>query len=797
MLRNYLVILLRNIRRNRAFTFINIGGLTLGITCSLIMFLIVKEEMSFNRYHSNLESIYRIGHIDIVDGNEYPQGGAPLPMDEAIENEIVGIAQSTLVRHQGYGLVAVGQPSGETKYYEENPEIVWVEPNFFEVFDWELLEGSIGDDFDQPNVAVLNRTLAEKYFPGESAIGRVVKVDKSRDFKIIAVVEDAPDNSDFPFGLFMSMATRRADPSGFGSWGSISSGDVIFIQLENNVDQKTVEEQFVPFTKKYWPKEEDGFRRWTLTPMAEYHFDTRYSTFGGSASKQMLVTYIIIGAFLIVTACFNFINMSTAMAVKRSKEVGMRKVLGSSRKQLVTRFLGETFFITLVSVLLSMGLTERLLPMVINDFVELSIQFKPLSDLALLGYLGGLLLIVTLLAGFYPAMVLSGAKPINALKGRMNKGGGINLRRTLVVIQFFLCQLLIFGTIVAVQQMSFFRSVDMGYEKDWILTLSIPDGDIEKQKLWETDIQQLPGVQAYSFNSKPPFSGSVNGTNAFYHVSDSSRIEIIVQYKQADDGYLDTYGLKLLAGEWLPDRDTTTAYVVNESFVKKMGIDEPQEALGKIVNMWGDKYPIIGVIKDFHSVTLESKIEPMIMINRRSGYQTIGLKINASRADQIISSLEQSWYKAHPEYDFDYIFLDENIENYYENEKKMSQMLTAFAGIAIFIGCLGLYGLVAFIANQKAKEIGIRKVLGASVASIVGRFNKEFAILVFIAFIFAGTGGYFGMNQWLQEYEYRITIGPMIFIASIVVSLLIAFGTTGYRSHKAATANPVNSLRDE
>ena len=512
----------------------------------------------------------------------------------------------------------------------------------------------------------------------------------------------------------------------------------------------------------------------------------------------MLVTYAIIGIFLIVAACFNFINMSTAMAVKRAKEVGMRKVLGSSRRQLMYRFLGETFFITLISVLLSMGLTERLLPLAVNEFVEMEIIFNPLKDLSLLAYLMTVLITVTLLAGFYPALILSGSKPITALKGSLDKkGGGINLRRTLVVIQFLLCQVLIFGTVVAVKQMRFFNSVDMGYEKDWILTVSIPDRDTESQKSWENGIQQIPGIESYSFNSKPPFSGSVSGTNAFYNTSDTTRTELNVQIKRVDKGYKDTYGLRLLAGEWLPDRDTMAFYVINESAVAKMGLNDPAEAVGELLNMWGTKYPIVGVVQDFHAVTLTSKIEPMVMFSDRRNYRTLGLKINPNSADQVISGLEEVWYKTHPEYEFDYIFLDENIRAYYEGEKKMSQMLSVFASIAIFIGCLGLYGLVAFIANQKAKEIGIRKVLGASVLNIVNGFSWEFGKLVLIAFLIAAPAGYFGMNIWLQEYEYSITIGPSIFFVSIGASLLIAFLTTGYRSHRAATTNPVQSLRDE
>ena len=796
MLNNYLKILLRNFARNRAFTLINISGLTLGITCSLIMFLIVKEELSFNRYHTNLDSIYRVGHIDYVDGREYSQGGVPLPMSDAVAEEIVGVKQSTLISHAMYGLISVSN-KGETKYYEESPEVVYIEPNFFDMFDWEVLEGEVKEALDQPNMVALSKTLAEKYFPDQSAIGKTIKLDKSKDLQIVAVLEDARKSSDFPFGIFVSMQTIKSGDR-FTRWNSISSNDVMFVQLEESTTPQSIDKQFPDFIEKHWDKETRETRAFLLSPLSEYHFDDRFGTFSQrSGSKQLLWTYTIIGIFLIVTACFNFINMSTAMAVKRAKEVGMRKVLGSSRKQLVLRFLGETFAITFISVLVSTALTERLLPLVINDFFELSIEFNLISDLSILGYLLGILVVVSLLAGLYPALVLSGAKPVTALKGTLsNSGAKLSLRRSLVVVQFMLCQLLIFGTIVAVSQMNYFTSVDMGYDKEWILTFNMAEKDPETQKVWRDKIETIPGVNAYSISSHPPFSGSVMGTNAYYYDTDTSRTEVNIHFKRADTGYLDTYGLRMVAGEWFPKRDTMSHFVVNESFLKKVGID-PIDAIGETVNVWGRKRPITGVVQDFHAVRLDQAIEPMVIFSDYQNYRNIGLKINASRADDIIATLEETWYDIHEEYEFDYIFVDAEIEEYYETEKKMSQMLTVFAGISIFIGCLGLYGLVAFIANQKSKEIGIRKVLGASVKSLVASFSGEFAKLVGIAFLVAAPLGYFGMNTWLQEYEYGITIGPMIFIASIGASLVIAMLTTGYRSVKAATANPVNSLRDE
>lgn len=797
MLSNYFKILWRNFIRNRAFTIINISGLTLGITCSLIMFLIVKEELGFNRYHKNLDSIYRVGHIDYVDGNEYPGGGAPLPMAAAIAEDIVGLVNTTLISHERYGLVSIIEKDGQIKYYEEEPDLVYVEPNFFEMFDWKVLEGEVLKAFEEPNTVALSEELAEKYFPNESAIGKTVRLNKEKDLMVIAILENSPKNSDFPFGFFMSMETKKATGN-FTQWGSISSDNVIFIQKEASATQASIEAQFPDFVEKYWSKEEREERSFLLSPLSEYHFDERFNTFGGSQSKQFLWIYSAIGILLIVTACFNFINMSTAMAVKRAKEVGMRKVLGSSRKQLVARFLGETFAITFISLLLSMGLAERLLPLVVNDFFGLEITFSLLSDGLLVSYLVGVLVVVSLLAGLYPAFILSSAKPITALKGSLDsKGGNMLMRRILVVFQFFLCQFLIFGTIVAVRQMNYFTSVDMGYDKEWVLFFNMAENDIEKQKLWKSRAADIPGVKSLSIGSHPPFSGSIMGTNGYYYTDDTTRKEIDIQFKRVDETYQETYGLRMIAGEWIAKSDTMNQFVVNETFLKKAGVDNPIDAIGETVNVWGRKYPIVGVVEDFHVTTLSQAIEPVVMFADATENHTVGLKINGARTTEIVSALEEIWYGMHEEYEFDYNFIDAQIKEFYEGEQKMSQSLTVFAGIAIFIGCLGLYGLVAFMANQKSKEIGIRKVLGASVGSLVSNFSLEFLKLVFIAFLFAAPLGYFFMDTWLQEYKYSISIGPLIFVSSIVLSVIIAMVTTGYRSLKAATANPVTSLRDE
>ena len=799
MVKNYLKILVRNFVRNKTFTLINISGLTLGITCSLVMFLIVKQEFGFNQYHENAASIYRIGHVDIEDGREYHQGGVPLVMPASVKDEIVGLKEVTLISHERYGLISVNN-NGDIQYYEEEPELAYIEPSFFQVFDWKVLEGSIETAFSEPNIVALNKTLADKYFPGQSALGQTIKLNKTTDLMVVAVLEDAPKNSDIPFGILISMETKRAQkPEDFDQWGSISSDNVAFVVLEDNVDAQQVEDQFPDFVEKHWDKDMRETRSFILAPFTEYHFDEDYGTFSGRvAPKTIMYAYTVIGILLIVTACFNFINMSTAMAVKRAKEVGMRKVLGSSRKQLILRFIGETFAITLISLLISMAITERLLPLVINDFVGIEIPFSPLTDLALLSYLIVILVAVSILAGLYPALMLSSAKPINALKGSMTKGkGNLFFRRSLVFTQFLICQVLIFGTVVALQQMDYFNSVDMGYDQEYILNVNLAERDKSTRQLWDAKVQSIPGVISYSFNYKPPFSGSQSVTNAVYYGIDSTVVELNTHVKMADDQYQKTYGLRLAAGDWLIESDTVNQFVVNETYLKKIGISDPNEAIGKQMRLWGMTAPIVGVVKDYHVTTLSQAIEPVAMFNLPQDFSTLGLRINGQSSASVLAELETIWQEIHEEYEFDYHFLDEQISEFYGGEREMSQMLTVFAFIAIFIGCLGLYGLVSFMANQKAKEIGIRKVLGATVANLMRRFSMEFIVIVGLSFLLAAPLAYLGMSNWLSQYEYRIDIGPAIFVISIGASLLIAMLTTGYRSMRAATANPVNSLRDE
>jgi len=510
----------------------------------------------------------------------------------------------------------------------------------------------------------------------------------------------------------------------------------------------------------------------------------------------------VIGVFLIITACINFINLVTAEAIKRSKEVGIRKTMGSSRGQLIVQFLGESSLVTLFSVLLAIAFAQLGLSF-LNPFLDLSLSLNFLSDGALWIFLISVTVIVALLSGLYPSLIVSGFKPVFAIKNQItNKNSsGYNLRRGLVVLQFFISQFLIIGTIVLISQMNYFKNKDLGFRKDAILTVPIPenqrygfqDGSSKMRTLRE-EVSRLKGIELASLSNTPPSSGSVSSTDFQVEGKDE---HYGTQVKAIDGHYLSLYDLKLLAGASVLDLDTAQGFVVNEKLASMVGFTNPHDIVGKTIKMWGKKLPVVGVVQNFHTVSLHDPVEATVMLNRIRNYETLSLRVNPTDVQATIKEVQQKWEATYPDFIFSYQFLDEQIKEFYEREQKMSVLLSVFTSLAIFIGCLGLFGLATFMANQKTKEIGVRKVLGASVESIVFQFSKEYVKLVIIGFLLAAPVAWYVMSHWLNDFAYKIEIGPSIFIAGLGISSGIALITVSYRSLRAATVNPVNSLRSE
>ena len=630
-------------------------------------------------------------------------------------------------------------------------------------------------------------------------MGEVISFDK-RDYKVAAILEDDKSNTDLPFRIMLSYITVKKEKDEHG-WNSIWSDEQCYFLLKKGEKIEEVERRMPDFTKKY-RGEDAQHQAFTIQPFAELHFDDRYGNYSyNTVSKAMLTTLMVIAIFLIVTACINFINLSTAEAIKRSKEVGIRKSLGGTRAQLIAQFLGESAIVTVLAMLLALGITQLALGF-LNPFLGIELALNFMSDPSLWIFVAGVAVAVAGLSGFYPSVVVSGFNPVLALKNSMGnrQSSGFNLRRALVVLQFSISQFFIIGTIVLISQMNYFQSKDLGFRKDAILTIPVPEREepssdgTSKMRTLRDEVARIPGVELASLSNTPPSSGSVSGTS---FTIEGVEKEHETQVKTIDANYLELYGLRLAAGDNIEDADTARGFVVNEKLSAMVGYNNPTEIVGKRIKMWGKNLPVVGVVKDFHTVSLRGPIEATIMLNRIRSYQTMSVKINPLNMQESIKEIQHKWEAAYPDFIFSYRFLDDAIREFYEGEQKMSVLLSIFTSMAIFIGCLGLFGLASFMANQRTKEIGVRKVLGASVESIVMIFSKEYIKLIGIGFLVAAPLAWFVMKSYLDEFAYKIELTPVIFVTGLGVTLLIAMATVGYRSFKAAIVNPSDSLRSE
>jgi putative ABC transport system permease protein len=798
MFRNYLKTAWRNIVRQKASTIINISGLTLGITCSVILFLLVAHIASYDNFQSKRDRIYRVvNHSEGKNGTSH-QTGVPTVLPDAFKADFHEAEEVLFTSYRNDALILIPQENGESKKFQEENGVVLTDPAYFKIFDRKILSGDALKGIDEPNEAMISVSLAKKYFGKEDAIGEVLSYE-DHDYKITGILEDAPGNTDFPFDLILSYATIKTQSLQNG-WGSIWSNEHCYFLLREGEDIAKVNARMPEFTRKYLGEDDFDHTQFTTQAMKDFHYDERYQTYSNSTTpRAMLIAFGVIAFVLVITACINFINLATAEAIKRSKEVGVRKSLGSSRGQLVRQFLGETTIVTVVSVIASLALAQVALNF-LNPFMELELELNFSTQSSLWLFLIGITLGVSILSGLYPAFVISSFNPALVLKNQMSNKGSSSyfLRRSLVVTQFMISQLLIIITIVIIAQMNFSKNKDLGFTKDAVLFVPIPeqgtDAATSKMKTLREEMLATPGVEQASLANTPPSSGSVSGTNFSIAGIDE---EFMTQVKTIDGNYIDLYNLELIAGKNIQDLDTTLGYVVNEKLVKHTGVKSPEEMLGKEMTIWGKKYPIVGVVKDFHTVSLRRPIEATAMFNRVNSYRTLGLKIDMRKSQQIIDGLKEKWEQRYPEHLFEYEFLDQTIAEFYDGERRMSILLSIFTSMAIFIGCLGLFGLATFMANQKTKEIGVRKVLGASVQSIIMIFSKEYLVLITIGFILAAPVGYFAMSAFLSEFEYKVPLGPGIFITGLVVTLLIAGLTVGFKSFRAANANPVKSLRYE
>ena len=804
MFKNYFKTAWRNLSRNSNYTMINIAGLAIGIAVCVMIFIIIQFHSGFDNFHNDEDRIYRVlteyHHSDSKD--VFNGKGVPFGFPNALKTsfpEVQNVAP-VLADHDDQ-IVVLNSDNKTDKKFKENKGFFYTEPTFFKIFNYPLLAGSY-ETLKDPNNVLLSKEAAEKYFGDwHNAIGETFKINNTDVVKVSGILATIPANTQFQIKAVVAFGTGSTKAMARSTDYDGTSGDFgCFITLKSGAFASSLANQLKTYSKKVKSANNNDVE--IIQPYRNIHYDVHAGDFSDQTISHKMINILwLIAAFILLIACVNFINLSTAQAVNRSKEVGVRKVLGSNNRQLQLQFIAETFLIVFSSVLLSLVITGITLPFV-GNILQLPLSIGLDNALSLATFLAITCVVVTLLAGFYPSIVLSRFNPITALKNKLaaTSNKGISLRRGLVVFQFIIAQILIIGTLVIVKQMNFFTNQPLGFDKDAIVNIPVPTDSLDNTKLGyvKQQLTSVNGIQRVSFSSNTPVEDNTDDWTMFSFDHNPKQVDFYSIFKSADNDYVPTYKLPLVAGRNLEPSDTMREFLVNEMLVKNLGITNPQKALNKEIK-FSDKVKgnIVGVMKDFNTRSFRDGLAPMLISTLRPNYNQASIKLATKDVIPVMQSVEKIWNTTYPDFVFEYQFLDNKISGFYKQENQLAYLYKIFAAIAIFLSCLGLYGLASFMAVQRIKEVGIRKALGASASSIVYLFSKEFVLLIAISFAIAVPVAWYFMNKWLQNFAFKIDLSWWIFIVGGIASIIIALISVSFQAIKAAMANPVKSLRTE
>lgn len=814
MIRNYFKTACRSLGRNRNYTIINIAGLAVGIAVCMMIFLIIQFHSSYDSFHAKKDRIYRVltesHHADTAGITH--EKDVPFPLPAGLQTTFPEIEQVAplFASHSDQLLVPDGNGTS-IKTFKEETGVFFTSPSFFYMFNYPLLAGTY-ESLKDPNTVLLTKETAEKYFGDwKTAIGKVIQLEAggyifehgTETLKVTGILAPVPANTDLQLKVVVAYGTGFTGSLMAAStdWKETAAGFGCYILLPEHVPAADFNRQLIAYSRKAATAGISTSH--SIQSLADVHYDTAVSNYSNKTiSRQLLHVLWLLAAFILLIACVNFINLSTAQAVNRSKEVGVRKVLGSNKSQLKIQFIVETFLIVITAVALAAIITILTIPFV-NRLLELSLSSDILANPAVIVFLFAVTIIVTLLAGFYPSLVLSRFNPVNALKSKpvARTAKGISLRRGLVVFQFIIAQALIIGTLIIVKQMNFFMNQPLGFDKEAIINVPFRTDSLRISRLdyLKSKLLSVNGVQAVSFSSNTPVEDGNNmwSTFRYDHAQKETGYKAITKF--ADTAYLSAYKLSLVAGRNLQPSSYTKEFLVNESLLKSLGIKNPEEILNKEIGIWNGliKCPVVGVLKDFNDQSFRHDLSPLLITTNVTMYSQAGIKLATTNISSTLQSIKKIWEETFPNFVYEYRFLDDKIESFYKQEAQLAQLYKIFAAIAIFLSCLGLYGLASFMAVQRVKEVGIRKVLGATVMNIVYLFSREFVLLIAIAFVIAAPIAWYFMHQWLQNYVYRLGISWWLFAAGGIAAIIIALATISFQAIKAAIANPVKSLRSE
>ncbi len=814
MFKNYLKIAFRNVWKNKTFSLINTIGLSIGLSASFVIGALIYYDLTFDKFHADAKRIYRVTTEFTSPEGSFYNSGVSVPLAQTLEEDMPGVE----IAAPFFTNAPFKVENKETdKVFMEPENVIYCDGTYFEVFRYPWLAGDEKMALTGPNEVILTMSRAQKYFPDtlpDELLGRTLVYNDTVSVKVVGIVENFKERSDLVFEEFVSIKTLGTEGPksilGDDGWTSTNSASQLFLKLKRNTDVAASRKQLVDLGKEHQDKEMEAYgqgRIFHLQPMADIHFNPYYGIFDYSrdrASMSVLTSLAFVALFLLLLGCINFINLNTAQATRRAKEIGIRKTLGSSRKQLVIQFLGETFLLTLSAAVLSFLLSSWLLRL-FADFMPQGVGLALFKSPVLIVSALVLLLLLTLLSGFYPAMVLSRFKPVSVLKNQILPNGTKSpLRKYLTGFQFVIAQVFIIATLLVGKQIHFLMTKDMGFKTDAIVYVRTPfyEGSITKNQRLLESLKTIPEIRIVTLGGNPPASRSTNSQSIVYRDGEKE-VRANLQLLKGESEYRKLYGIPLLAGRDALN-DTIKEYVINETFRRQLGFNGPEEAIGKLLGEGEDTYPIVGVMQDFYQRSLRMGIQPMALVgdwNRGefSSFNTLHISLagEVSEWGDTLKKIEAGWKEVYPDYDFDPNFMDDTIQRFYEQERKTSVLLRWATGLAILISCLGLLGLVVHTTEKRTKEIGIRKVLGASLMQLNVLLCKEFLILVGIAFAIAAPIAWWGLHNWLEGFAHKTDMSWWIFLLSGLAMVLIALAIISIRTIAAANTNPVKSLRSE
>lgn len=811
MISNYLKIAWRNLLKNKAFSIINIAGLAIGLACFMLISLYVADELSYDRYNEKADRIYRVNADVRMGGSELHLSVASDMVGATMKKDYPQVEQFVrFYNSNGSKLIKKGNQ------FIDEQAVTHVDSTLFDVFTLPAIAGNTKTALNEPNTVVLTKTAALKYFGTVDAVGKTIETNdsKSKLYKVTAVIQDIPKNSHFNFDLFFSM-----DNVDYPFGTHLSMNFQTYLLLRPGTDYKEFQKNFKQYLAKYVvPQakeimninsmeefEQSGNKlELSLIPVTDIHLRSdRFPELGRNSSIQYVYIFSAVALFILLIACINFMNLSTARSSSRAKEVGIRKVLGTDKKALIGQFLTESVMMSVIALVFALVIAFLVMPL-FNDISGKSFTFSNSLNLSRALVLGPIPVVVGILAGSYPAFYLSAFQPIAVLKGKVNAGfKRSSLRNVLVVVQFATSIILIFGTIIIYRQLNYIQNKKLGFNKDQVLLIQGTAALENNVDAFRTEVSKLSGVKMSSFAGYLPISNSSRSDDSFSKdpVMDSKNA-FNMQTWNVDYDYVNTLGMEIIKGRNFSREfgSDSTAIIINESTAKILGYEDP---IGKKVysleSMGSSKLvpsTIIGVVRNFHFESLRQTIGPLCM---RLGYNKweTAFKISTANVKPLLAQVESKWRSMAPGMPFQYRFLDESFNSMYRDEQRIGKLAMTFSFLAIFIACLGLFGLATYMAEQRMKEIGVRKVLGASVSDIASMLSKDFLKLVLISSLIAFPIAWYAMNKWLMDFAFRVSIAWWVFVAAAVVALVIAIVTVSFQSIKAALSNPINSLRNE